>query len=102
VQACQVAHAALRFALSRPEIARAWQRESETIAVLAAPDELALGRLRADAAGAGLHVVAFHEPDLGGALTALALEPSARPLVRRLPTALPRASTSSAREEVTP
>lgn len=102
MQACQVAHAALRFALAMPEVTRAWQRESETIAVLAVPDELALGRLRADAAGAGLDVVAFHEPDLGGALTALALEPAARPLVRRLPTALPRTITSCPGEEVTP
>ncbi|GIF62214.1 hypothetical protein Ais01nite_02490 [Asanoa ishikariensis] len=33
-------------------------------------DELSLGLLCCDAASVGLRVVAFHEPDLGGALTA--------------------------------
>jgi hypothetical protein len=64
-------------------------------------DELALGWLYSDAATAGLRAASFHEPDLGGALTAVALEPAARYLVRRLPTAMPRAPTSSGGEEVT-
>lgn len=69
--------------------------------VLAVRDELTLGWLHADAATAGLRVVSFHEPDLDGALTAVALEPAARYLVRRLPMAMPRAVTSSDGEEVT-
>jgi hypothetical protein len=43
--------------------------------VLAAADELGLTWLCQDAAAAGLHLAAFHEPDLGGPLTAAALEP---------------------------
>ncbi len=54
--------------------------------LLAALDELALTRLHADAAG--FRAVAVHEPDLDGALTAVALEPAARRLVAHLPLAL--------------
>jgi len=101
VQACQVAHAALRFAIIFPAITAAWQRDSGTLAMLVAPDELALGWLHTDAVLAGLHAVSFHEPDLDGALTAVAFESAARYLLRRLPTATPPAVTSSDREEVT-
>lgn len=101
MQTCQVAHAAVQFAITHPETTEAWQRSSGTLAVLAARDELALGWLSADAAIAGLRAVSFHEPDLDGALTAVALEPAACYLVRRLPTARPRAVTSSDGEEVT-
>jgi hypothetical protein len=58
--------------------------------VLAVPDELSLGWLCDDAAAAGLLAVRFHEPDLGGALTATALEPAAARLVSRLPLAFSR------------
>jgi hypothetical protein len=101
VQACQVAHAALEFAIAFPDITAAWRRDSETLAILGVRDELALGRLYTDAIRAGLRTVWFHEPDLDDALTAVALEPAARHLVRRLPTAMPRAVTSSDGEEVT-
>jgi len=96
VQACQVAHAALQFAIAFPDLTALWQRDSGTLAILAAPDELALGWLYADVVQGGLRVVSFHEPDLHDALTAVALEPAARYLVRRLPTAMARAVTSSA------
>jgi hypothetical protein len=56
--------------------------------VLVAADELALGWLAADALTAGVRVVRFHEPDLGGSLTAIALDPAAHRLVRHLPLAL--------------
>lgn len=58
--------------------------------MLAAPDELSLGWLCDDAAAAGVLVARFHEPDLGGALTAAALEPAAARLVSRLPLAFSR------------
>jgi len=60
------------------------------LVVLAAPDELALTWLCADAAGAALRVVRFHEPDLGHALTAAAFEPAAARLVAHLPLVLDR------------
>jgi hypothetical protein len=58
------------------------------LVLLAVPDELALSRLYADATGRGLLAVRFHEPDLDGALTAVALEPAARRLVAHLPLSL--------------
>jgi hypothetical protein len=58
--------------------------------MLAAPDELSLGWLCDDAATADLKIVRVREPDLGGALTAAALEPAAARLVSRLPLALSR------------
>lgn len=91
----------MQFALAFPGFTAEWQRDSGTLAILAASDELALGWLYDDAILAGLHAVSFHEPDLGGALTAVALEPAARSIVRRLPAAAPRTVTSSAGEEVT-
>jgi hypothetical protein len=63
--------------------------------VLAAPDELSLGWLCDDADAAGFLVVRFHEPDLGGALTAAALEPAAGRLVARFPLALPQTRSPS-------
>lgn len=86
VQAVQAAHAALDFALTHPEISRDWHVSSNTLAVLAAADEIALHELLERAAG--IPAVAFHEPDLGGALTAVALGPAGRKLCRKYPLAL--------------
>ncbi len=60
------------FALTFPEIAVA----APVVVLLAASDELSLSWLHADAVTAGLRVASFQEPDLGGALTAVALERS--------------------------
>jgi hypothetical protein len=68
--------------------------------LLAASDELSLTWLRADALAAGLRVVSFREPDLGGALTAVALEPAGCRLVAGLPLALAGSLTSASRGEV--
>jgi hypothetical protein len=62
------------------------------------PDELALSWLCDDADNAGLRVIRFHEPDLGGALTAAAIEPAGHRLVRRLPLALTKLAFSSGEE----
>jgi hypothetical protein len=76
--------------LAFPQLTRDWHTASNTVVLLAARDELTLGWLGEDAATAGLAVVRFHEPDLGGTLTALALEPAARRLVAHLPLVLSR------------
>jgi hypothetical protein len=89
-------HAAIEFALTVPDVAAA----TPAVVVLAARDELSLFWLREDAVARGLRVAAFHEPDLDGALTALALEPDAGRLVASLPLALAGSVTSSGREEV--
>lgn len=65
---------------------------------LAARDELALTWLAEDATAADLAHTAFREPDLDDALTAVALEPAAHRLVRKLPLALHRDSIVTATE----
>jgi hypothetical protein len=67
--------------------------------LLAATDELSLCWLHADAVAAGLRVAGFQEPDLGDALTAVALEPAGRRLVAGLPLAF-AGTPSSGRGEV--
>jgi hypothetical protein len=76
---------AFEFALAHPEMVRDWHVLSNTLVLLSVPDELTLSWLAIDAASKGLRAVTFHEPDLGGALTAVALEPAARRLVAHLP-----------------
>lgn len=75
-------HAAIEFALRYPGLV------PETLALLAAPDELALWWLCGEAQQDGVAAAAFHEPDLGGALTAVALGPAGYRLARRFPLAL--------------
>jgi hypothetical protein len=89
-------HAGIDFALAFPDLAAA----APAVIVLAARDELSLGWLRQDAVAAGLRVASFHEPDLGGALTAFAVEPAAARLVAGLPLALAGSLTSPGRGEV--
>ena len=86
----------MEFALTFPEIAAV----APVVVLLAASDELSLSWLCADAVTAGLRVASFREPDLGGALTAVALEPAGRRLVAGLPLALAGSLTSAGRGEV--
>jgi len=51
-------------------------------------NELELGALLSQALEQNIPAVAFHEPDLEGQATAVALGPTAATLVRRLPLAL--------------
>lgn len=88
------------FILAHPRLAADWHGSSGSLVLLAARDELDLSRIRADVAAAGLRVVPFHEPDLDGALTAIAVEPAGRRFMARLRLAL-APGTSSVREEVT-
>lgn len=88
VQAVQAAHAALDFAVRHPELTSGWHEASNTLVVLAAADELALCWLLDDARRRQLVAVPFHEPDLGDALTAVALEPQAARLCSKYPLAL--------------
>jgi hypothetical protein len=99
-QACQAAHAAVEFCIKHPQLAADWHAVSGALVLLAAPDELELSRLHIDVAAAGLRAVPFHEPDLDGALTAIAVEPAGRRFLARLPLLLAGA-TFSDREEVT-
>jgi len=82
LQAVQSVHAALDYAAACPEY------RHESVIVLAAPDEFALAWLLEHARREGLAAVPFHEADLDGALTAVALEPAAGRLCSSLPLAL--------------
>lgn len=74
----QSVHAAIAFALDWPDLARA----HETVVCLVAPDECALASLADE-----VDCVRFYEPDLGGALTAIACIPfpETRKHFRKLP-----------------
>lgn len=86
-QAVQAAHAALAFAVTHPGRAAAWSRAGGFLILLAARDEAALHDLAAAAGAAGFPAAAFREPDLAGALTAVAVHGAAR-LCARYPLAL--------------
>jgi hypothetical protein len=96
-QACQAAHAAFDFAVSCPALTSSWHASSNTLVLLAVPDELALSWLCRDAVAAGLRLVRVHEPDLGGALTAAAIEPAAFRFLRAVPLALADGSAGDGR-----
>jgi hypothetical protein len=89
-QAVQSAHALREWVDEHPKQDEDWHRISNTIALLAVEDEPRLQRLWEMAVDAGVKASGFLEPDLGGALTALALEPGpgSRRLTRGLPLAL--------------
>jgi len=87
-QAVQGMHAQRLFVEEHKEVEQAWYRTSNTIVLLAVPGPAELAQLRIDAEERGLRISAFEEPDLNDAVTALALEPKARKLLRGLPRAL--------------
>lgn len=85
--AAQAVHAAFQFASSHPDLVGPWQRESQYLVIVAVPDEIDLIALASKAQWSGLTVSTWHEPDLAGAATAVALEPGAG--ARRLCANLP-------------
>ena len=86
-QAVQSCHVVLAFGAAHGEAER-WAVAA--IALLAVDDEDALVRLADRASQRGVRVASFREPDLGWALTAVALEPGrdAKRLTSGLPLAL--------------
>lgn len=95
--AAQAVHAAIAFGVEHPEAAEAWRTSSNTVAILAAP-ALRLAAIEGRARGRGLLVSRFLEPDLGGALTAIAIEPC--PEARKICAGLPLAGGSAASRDV--
>lgn len=74
-QAVQSVHAAIQFVHEHPEIEGRWYAGSNHLALLSVADEAALRKLLRRAEARGLATSRFHEPDLGGQLTAAAFEP---------------------------
>lgn len=89
-QAVQAAHALRQFTAEHPVEDKAWFEESNHLALLSVQDESGLLLLQDRAWDLGVPCAAFHEPDLGGAMTALALASGcgSRRLTRDLPMAL--------------
>jgi hypothetical protein len=91
LQAAQALHALREFAANYPEIEKQWHETSNTIVILAVPDEAALAALAEDLRGTG-HLPPwsfseFREPDLGNSLTAICVEPDGGRKLRYLPLA---------------
>lgn len=87
-QCAQACHALRAFVAAHPTIDREWFETSNNLVVLQAPGLDDVARLLRRAQGDSLPVAAFHEDDMGGELTAIALGPAARRLVSSLPLAL--------------
>jgi peptidyl-tRNA hydrolase len=82
-QLAQSCHALRAFVAQHPETDARWFAESNNLVVLKAKDEPSLSELSRLAARRGLRAACFREPDYDDALTAIALEPAAKPLLRR-------------------
>lgn len=89
-QAVQSVHAQGQFCIEHSDTYKRWYTFSNYLALLSVADEKALLKLTDDALSAGARVSAFHEPDIGGNITAIAIEPGeiAKELCKHIPLAL--------------
>lgn len=89
-QAVQSCHALRQFIADHPDIDAEWFTKSNYLALLSVEDETELMRLLVAADDMGIRWSAFREPDVGGAITAIAIEPhpKAVELCKKLPLAL--------------
>lgn len=74
-QAVQSCHALRQFTADHPERDEEWFKNSNYLALLSVEDEVELMRLITEAKDMGLRWSAFREPDVGGQITAIAIEP---------------------------
>lgn len=88
-QAVQACHAMTEFLMEHKDEGSRWHSTSNTLAFLAVSDETSLHRLASKASRRGFRFSLFREPDRGDELTAIALEPGARAILRDLKLALP-------------
>lgn len=89
-QAVQSCHAMRQFTQDHPDRDAEWFKNSNYLALLSVADEAELMRLIVAAKDHGLRWSAFREPDVGGQITAIAIEPSkvTVELCKNLPLAL--------------
>lgn len=87
-QAVQSCHAMRQFTAEHPDIDFEWFKNSNYLALLSVANEVELMRLITKANDGGFRWSAFREPDIGGEITAIAVEPSAKNLMEGLPLAL--------------
>ncbi len=79
MQLAQVAHVAIEHA--------AEYEVDDTVIVLTVPDEVSLCRLALNSVYRGYETTWFEEPDLDGAITAIAIHAAAKSLLKKLPLA---------------
>lgn len=72
----QAMHGVVEFAAAHPESLGAWRASSNTVVAVAMPAR-DLAQLAAVVDDHGAPSASFHEPDQGGALTAVAVLPTA-------------------------
>jgi len=68
-------HAAFLFVQQHPELVGPWQRDSQYLVIVSVANEVELIGLASRALEAGIAASTWHEPDLAGATTAVALQP---------------------------
>ncbi len=73
-QGVQSCHAIRQFSADHPDQDLEWFKVSNTLAWLSVDNEIELMRLLINANDKGLKWSAFREPDVGGAITAIAIE----------------------------
>ena len=88
LQLAQACHALQAFNDQHPIAARAWKGN---LVCLAVPSAAELGTLACDL-GRAYPLATFHEPDVAGELTAVAIHGDAAKRLSRLPLALRRAA----------
>jgi hypothetical protein len=84
-QAVQSCHAAIEFQAACALVAVEWRSRSNTLAMLTVATERDLEMLIGRAFMRSIAVATFREPDLGDALTAIAIGPAGAALCRKLP-----------------
>lgn len=87
-QLAQSNHATAEFSVAHPDAFRDWAANQRNIVCLNAPNEATLADLLKLAEAKGIPLAAFHEPDFGDELTAIALGAGGDKLTSCLPLAL--------------
>jgi hypothetical protein len=87
-------HSAVEFIFKYPFLSYLWHKKSNYIASLAVKDENALTELQSALKKQKIRFCAFKEPDIGGQITAIAIEPStqAQKICSNIPVALKNSS----------
>lgn len=87
LRAAQLCHAVREFQALHPEVDLEWYMQSNTLVLLEVDNEADLTELAVRAEAHLCPVARFREPDLGNALTAVALGPAGKRFTRDLPRA---------------
>ncbi len=87
VRASQLVHASTEFAKKHPELHHEWFVNSNFVCLLEVKDEDELNLLLAKVNSNDIATAYFREPDRNDEMTAIALGPTAKKLVRHLPLA---------------